>query len=79
MIVADPLDPETEIGSLISSAQRDRVLGFLERASAAGGRCTEEDTSSTRPGSKLGTPFRQSSSPGLHRTRKSQAAKYSVR
>ena len=37
MIVADPLDPETEIGSLISSAQRDRVLGFLERASAAGG------------------------------------------
>jgi acyl-CoA reductase-like NAD-dependent aldehyde dehydrogenase len=34
--VADPLDSATEIGSLISRPQRDRVLGFLERAEAAG-------------------------------------------
>jgi acyl-CoA reductase-like NAD-dependent aldehyde dehydrogenase len=38
MIVADPLNPKTEIGSLISDVQRDRVLGFLTRAQAAGGR-----------------------------------------
>jgi acyl-CoA reductase-like NAD-dependent aldehyde dehydrogenase len=34
--VADPLLPDTEVGSLISAAQRDRVLGFLERARASG-------------------------------------------
>ena len=38
MVVADPLDPQTEVGSLISAAQRDRVLGFLERAQTSGGR-----------------------------------------
>jgi betaine-aldehyde dehydrogenase len=36
MRVGDPLDQHTEIGSLISRDQRDRVLGFLERAQAAG-------------------------------------------
>jgi acyl-CoA reductase-like NAD-dependent aldehyde dehydrogenase len=36
MRVGDPLDERTEIGSLISRAQRDRVLGFLDRAQAAG-------------------------------------------
>jgi aldehyde dehydrogenase (NAD+)/betaine-aldehyde dehydrogenase len=30
--VGDPLDPETQMGSLISSAHRDRVHGFVERA-----------------------------------------------
>jgi acyl-CoA reductase-like NAD-dependent aldehyde dehydrogenase len=29
--VGDPLDPETQVGSLISSAHRDRVHGFVER------------------------------------------------
>src|SRR2546430_12661304 len=29
--VGDPLDPETQIGSLISTAHRDRVHGFVER------------------------------------------------
>jgi acyl-CoA reductase-like NAD-dependent aldehyde dehydrogenase len=29
--VGDPLDPETQMGSLISSAHRDRVHGFVER------------------------------------------------
>jgi acyl-CoA reductase-like NAD-dependent aldehyde dehydrogenase len=36
MRLGDPLDTRTEIGSLISRAQRDRVLGFLDRAQAAG-------------------------------------------
>jgi len=29
--VGDPLDPETQVGSLISTAHRDRVNGFVER------------------------------------------------
>lgn len=36
MVIADPLDPKTEIGSLVSAAQRDRVLGFLARAREEG-------------------------------------------
>ncbi len=34
--VADPLQASTKIGSLISSSQRERVLGYLDRAKAAG-------------------------------------------
>jgi acyl-CoA reductase-like NAD-dependent aldehyde dehydrogenase len=34
--VGDPLDPETQVGSLISTAHRDRVHGFVERGVAAG-------------------------------------------
>ena len=33
--VGDPLDPETQMGSLISTAHRDRVHGFVERAADA--------------------------------------------
>jgi aldehyde dehydrogenase (NAD+)/betaine-aldehyde dehydrogenase len=33
--VGDPLDPETQMGSLISSAHRERVHGFVDRARAA--------------------------------------------
>lgn len=32
----DPLDPKIELGSLISAAHRDRVLGFLDRAASEG-------------------------------------------
>lgn len=45
--VGDPLDPSTEIGPLVSEAQRDRVLGHLEAAAedglapAVGGRAPE--------------------------------------
>jgi acyl-CoA reductase-like NAD-dependent aldehyde dehydrogenase len=35
--VGDPLDAETQMGSLISSAHRDRVHGFVERGTGAGG------------------------------------------
>jgi aldehyde dehydrogenase (NAD+)/betaine-aldehyde dehydrogenase len=34
--VGDPLDPETQMGSLISSAHRDRVHGFVERGRKEG-------------------------------------------
>ena len=34
--VGDPLDPETQMGSLISSSHRDRVHGFVERGAAEG-------------------------------------------
>src|SRR5579883_790216 len=34
--VGDPLDPETQVGSLISTRHRDRVGGFVDRARAQG-------------------------------------------
>jgi len=34
--VGDPLDPETQMGSLISTAHRERVHGYVERGSAEG-------------------------------------------
>ena len=34
--VGDPLDPETQMGSLISAAHRDRVHGFVERGGGEG-------------------------------------------
>ena len=33
--VGDPLDDETEMGSVISQSQQERILGFLERAKGA--------------------------------------------
>ena len=36
LTVGDPMDPATDLGPLISTAQRDRVHGFVERAVAAG-------------------------------------------
>jgi aldehyde dehydrogenase (NAD+) len=36
--VGDPLDPDTRIGPLASAAQRDRVLGYIERGMAEGAR-----------------------------------------
>src|SRR5215212_1465813 len=34
--VGDPLDPETQVGSLISTAHRDKVHGFVERGREEG-------------------------------------------
>jgi acyl-CoA reductase-like NAD-dependent aldehyde dehydrogenase len=34
--VGDPLDPETQMGSLISGGHRDRVHGFVDRGRGAG-------------------------------------------
>jgi betaine-aldehyde dehydrogenase len=36
LVVGDPLDPATDLGPLVSTAQRDRVHGFVERAVKAG-------------------------------------------
>ncbi len=36
--VGDPTDPATELGPLVSTAQHERVSGFVERALAAGAR-----------------------------------------
>ncbi|HEY2073812.1 MAG TPA: aldehyde dehydrogenase family protein [Gaiellaceae bacterium] len=36
LTVGDPLDPETQIGSLISTAHRDRVHGYVERGREEG-------------------------------------------
>jgi betaine-aldehyde dehydrogenase len=34
--LGDPMDPATDLGPLVSFAQRDRVQGFVERATGAG-------------------------------------------
>jgi betaine-aldehyde dehydrogenase len=36
LVVGDPMDPQTDLGPLISTAQRDRVHGFVQRATAQG-------------------------------------------
>src|SRR3954468_6221558 len=36
LVVGDPMDDATNLGPLVSPAQRDRVHGFVERARAAG-------------------------------------------
>lgn len=38
IVIGDPSDEDTDLGSLISVAHRDRVAGFVERAQAAGAR-----------------------------------------
>jgi betaine-aldehyde dehydrogenase len=38
LVVGDPMDESTNLGPLVSSTQRDRVHGFVERAVAAGAR-----------------------------------------
>ncbi|GAA4393539.1 gamma-aminobutyraldehyde dehydrogenase [Tsukamurella soli] len=38
VVVGDPTDPGTDMGSLISRAHRDRVAGMVDRARAAGAR-----------------------------------------
>ena len=36
--MGDPRDPDTDLGPLVSSAQRDRVAGFVDRARGSGAR-----------------------------------------
>ena len=38
VVVGDPTDPQTDLGSLITHAHRDKVAGFVDRARAAGAR-----------------------------------------
>jgi acyl-CoA reductase-like NAD-dependent aldehyde dehydrogenase len=36
MVVGDPLDPKTRMGSLVSEEQMNRVLGYIEKGKAEG-------------------------------------------
>ncbi len=51
--IGDPLDPGTELGPLVDEAQRERVLGYVERGTregaivATGGHATLEETGGT--------------------------------
>ncbi|WP_109529520.1 MULTISPECIES: aldehyde dehydrogenase [Nocardia] len=40
LVIGDPLDRATQIGPLVSAAQRERVLGYVEAGRAAGYRVT---------------------------------------
>ncbi|MBH0781044.1 aldehyde dehydrogenase [Nocardia bovistercoris] len=40
LVIGDPLDRSTQIGPLVSAAQRDRVLGYIDMGRAAGYRVT---------------------------------------
>jgi acyl-CoA reductase-like NAD-dependent aldehyde dehydrogenase len=50
----DPLDPATKLGSLISAGQRDRVLGFVERAVHDGAEVVCGGTVASGPGLEAG-------------------------
>jgi acyl-CoA reductase-like NAD-dependent aldehyde dehydrogenase len=50
----DPLDPQTRLGSLISASQRDRVLGFIDRAVSGGAELVCGGTIVDRPGLEAG-------------------------
>nr|WP_040518302.1 gamma-aminobutyraldehyde dehydrogenase [Gordonia aichiensis] len=49
--VGDPRDPETDMGSLISLAHRDKVAGMVERARSAGARVVTGGVLPDGPGS----------------------------
>lgn len=36
--LGDPMDPDTQLGPMVSGAQRDKVLAYIEKARAEGGR-----------------------------------------
>jgi len=50
LVVGDPLDDATNLGPLVSVAQRDRVHGFVERAVAAGARAERGGDAPAGPG-----------------------------
>jgi len=56
--VGDPLDPQTDLGSLISQAQVERVDGFVKRAEAAGARIETGGQRARVPGLDGGAFYR---------------------
>jgi betaine-aldehyde dehydrogenase len=50
LVVGDPMDHATNLGPLVSPAQRDRVHGFVERARAAGATAERGGTAPDGPG-----------------------------
>jgi betaine-aldehyde dehydrogenase len=56
--VGDPMDPSTDLGSLISTGQVDRVAGFVERAVAVGARVVSGGERAVVPGFSEGAFYR---------------------
>lgn len=56
--VGEPFDPATDLGSLISRAQVDRVDGFVQRAKAAGGNVVIGGERAVVPGLAAGAFYR---------------------
>jgi aldehyde dehydrogenase len=52
--IGDALDPATQVGPLVSSAHRDRVLGYVEQARGEGGRIVVGGRRRELPGSLAG-------------------------
>ncbi|MFV2177605.1 aldehyde dehydrogenase [Actinomadura sp. LOL_016] len=50
LAVGDPLDPATQIGPLVSAAQRERVLGYVAEGRRSGARLTTGGGTPDRPG-----------------------------
>jgi betaine-aldehyde dehydrogenase len=50
LTVGDPMDPSTDLGPLVSPAQRDRVHGFVDRALVAGATAQRGGAALERPG-----------------------------
>ncbi len=50
LVLGLPADELTELGPLVSAGQRERVVGFVERAAAAGARLTTGGRAVDRPG-----------------------------
>ena len=50
VVVGDPSDPATDMGSLISHAHRDKVAGMVDRAAAAGFRIAAGGKAPSGPG-----------------------------
>ncbi|MEN9595457.1 MAG: hypothetical protein RLY23_1940, partial [Actinomycetota bacterium] len=38
LVIGDPLDPKTDVTALINESERDRILGWIEEATAGGAR-----------------------------------------
>ena len=53
LVVGDPIDDATNLGPLVSVAQRDRVHGFVDRARAAGAERRARRRAAGRPGRVL--------------------------
>lgn len=51
--VGDPMDPRTDIGPLVTTAHRERVLGFVDRARTDGARVVCGGAALDRPGAYL--------------------------
>lgn len=48
--VGDPLDPETQIGPVVSELQMDRILGFIDTATSEGGQLVTGGRRMSGPG-----------------------------